>query len=135
MRRDSTRESQTMLARWRDAAKRVGVAGTIVVSPVVVERAAEVEFALAPLAEPLSSAAPPDEVTALDELDEELTRAVAAPTAEAIGRLLALPRAALLSERTAESRAELLAALDLAEDVLDAVLLTGVRGSHGQEQP
>jgi hypothetical protein len=124
-----------MLARWRDAAKRASEAGAIVVPPVVVERAAEVEFAPAPLAEPLSPAAPPDEVTALAQLDEELTRAVAAPAAEAIGRLLALPRAALLSERTAESRAELLAALDLVEDVLDAVLLTGARDAHGQEPP
>jgi hypothetical protein len=121
-----------MLARWRDAAKRAGEAGAVVVSPVVVEHAAEVEPSPAPLAEPLS---PPDDVTALAQLEEELTRAVAAPTAEAIGRLMAMPRAALLSERTAESRAKLLAALDLVEDVLDAVLLTGVKGEHGQEQP
>ena len=119
-----------MLARWRAAAERASEVDTA--SPNVVERAAEVQVAPAALEQPASA---PDEVAALAQLEEELERAVAAPAAETIARLLAAPRAAFSRERTAESRAELLAGLDVVEDFLDAVLLTGVRGAREREQP
>lgn len=133
MRRDPIGRSQSMLlARWRDAAGGAGAASAEIVSRAEIERATGVELAPVPRAE---LAAPPDEATAFAQLEEELSRAVAAPVAEAIARLLAAPRAARANERTAESGEQLLSALDLVEDVLDAVVLTGARGAHGQQQP
>jgi hypothetical protein len=54
--------------------------------------------------------------------------------ADTVRRLLEAPRADVLREPTPENYAKLLSALDLVEDVLDAVLLTGPASGRNAEK-
>jgi hypothetical protein len=65
--------------------------------------------------------------------EEEALAAVGPALSDTLRRLLAGPRAALSSEPDPESHASVLVALDLVEDVLDAVLLTGAKPRRESE--
>ena len=82
----------------------------------------------------MPEAVPLDEASLLRRFEEEILRVVPRPTADALCRLLAAPRDALLRQRSEENRAQMLAQLDLIEDVLDAALLAGTSATQGQDQ-
>jgi hypothetical protein len=65
--------------------------------------------------------------------EEEALDAVGPAMSETLRRLLETPRAALSSARDPDSYANVLVTLDLVEDVLDAVLLTGSRPQRDSE--
>lgn len=142
---DSSRNRAILLARWRGAAGRVRPAASSPSSPrasIVAEEApttAQDDAASEPAASsstfpvaapvaalpPSKPEAPLNEAALFRRFEEEIQRVVPRPTAEVLCRLLAAPRDALLRERSEENRAQMLAQLDLIEDVLDAVLLAG----------
>lgn len=105
-----SRTRSLLLARWRRAPRVASEQDKGTVSP--------------PVPKPLSPSEW-DEASLFRQFEAEIRGAVAQPTADALCRILAAPRAAVLNERTPKSRAEILAKLDLVEDVLDAVLLAG----------
>lgn len=100
-----SRSRSILLARWRGAAGAVRVASH------------------AAPAEPAPAKASAAELFRLFEA--EALGAVGPAMADVLRRLLEAPRADVSSEPNPESYAKGLAALDLVEDVLDAILLTG----------
>jgi len=111
-REEASRNRSVLLARWRDASSAISTPAALSVVPVVAE--------LRPVVEPAAR-------ESLEQFQTELARSVAPSVAQAVGRLLAPSCAAWAEAPSAESREALLAALDVVEDVLDAVLLTGGR--------
>src|SRR5512138_682355 len=120
------RNRSVLLARWRGA----GATGPASREPALVfpsddARSRGTPAYFAPSAR--------DELALLQELEAEIRRAVPRATADTLCRILAAPRAGA-SELTEEIRAALLSQLDLVEDVLDAVLLTGGPAGHAETE-
>jgi hypothetical protein len=116
---ETLRHRSGLLARWRDSAA---------VAPGTNDPVASLAVDASAVEGPHRTAQPSalsDEGTLLRQLEEELLNAVGQPTTDTLLRLLAAPSAALLAERSPEHRQEMLAQLDVLEDVLDALLLTG----------
>ncbi len=100
-----------LLTRWRGA--------SAVVRPVT--EPAVVTALEVPPAVPAGRAH--DLAASLLEFELEISNSVAQPMADALFRLLAPSRDALLTEPSAANQTACLARLDLLEDVLDAALL------------
>jgi hypothetical protein len=107
-----SRNRSVLLARWRAAAALERAPARVSESPPPSE------------VKPFTPGAG-DEATLFQRFEEELRSALPRAAADTIGRILAAPRAAVLTERTPESLAVILSKLDLVEDVLDAILLAG----------
>jgi hypothetical protein len=112
-----SRSRSLVLARWRGAAD-------------VARERAESPAVHAPEAPEKADA---DAAELFRRFEAEVLAAVPAPMAVTLRRLLDAPRAAVSSEANPENYEKILAALDLVEDVLDAVLLTGAAASPGTE--
>jgi hypothetical protein len=112
-----SRSRSPLLARWRGA---VGV---------VRDRGPESPDPARPYRPAAGDAA-----ALFQSFEAELQHAVAQPMADTVRRLLEAPRADVLREPTPENYAKLLSALDLVEDVLDAVLLTGPASGRNAEK-
>lgn len=124
MRRDqSIRNRSVLLTRWRGAARVISDASSDATPPAA--RSPEV-----PSLAPSSN----DEETLFGLFEADILSSVAEPMARVLLRLLAPPREAVLAERSEAKRAQILAQLDLVEDVLDAVLLAGGASLDGAEQ-
>lgn len=97
------------IARWRGSAL-----------PVREERAEP-----APVPPLVADSGPANAAVLLAAFEAEVRSAVPEPMAEVVCQLLSAHKLRYLTASTAENRAQLLTALDLVEDVLDALLLAG----------
>lgn len=122
---DVCRNGSVLLARWREAARLEGASLAEPLQGEPTETALDEEQASA-LAPPSAEAPSLGEVvTRLDELEAAIGEVVPSPSAQALVQILAGARAALVAQPNLDACRALLAELDLVEDVLDAVLLTG----------